>query len=251
MFDTDEKKEIIVVEGEKKTVELTGREYKIEVEQNGILDVYITDAREEEPVKDFKMVASLGRNARLNVFFAVFDSDGRHNEFNVLLNEPGGSFSINGAVILSGSRTATSSIKVYHNAPHCHSCQMVKYVAGGNSRGSFNGLIKVAPGAVGTEAYQTNRNLLASTGARMLTEPQLEIYCDDVKCSHGAATGMLDERALFYMRSRGIDEPEARSMLMNAFMGEVLDTIEDEDLRNRLKEKAEHALALLNETNRE
>ena len=107
------------------------------------------------------------------------------------------------------------------------------------STGAFEGSILVAPNAKYTEAYQSNRNLLASTSAKMHTKPQLVIYNDDVKCSHGATTGQLDSAALFYMRARGISEKEARMMLMQAFMVDVIDTVRMEGLRDRLRHLVE------------
>lgn len=101
--------------------------------------------------------------------------------------------------------------------------------------GSFSGLIKVEPEADKTEAYQSNRNVLASTEARMFSKPQLLIDCDDVKCSHGSSIGQIDQNALFYMRSRGIPEHEARLMLMQAFMNDVIDGVRLESLKDRLR----------------
>ena len=101
--------------------------------------------------------------------------------------------------------------------------------------GSFSGLIKVEPEADKTEAYQSNRNVLASTEARMFSKPQLLIDCDDVKCNHGSSIGQIDQNALFYMRSRGIPEHEARLMLMQAFMNDVIDGVRLESLKDRLR----------------
>lgn len=129
-----------------------------------------------------------------------------------------------------------------HNAPHCHSDQLFKYVADGDARCSFEGLIRVQEGAHHTEAYQSNRNILSGADARMHTRPHLEIYCDDVKCSHGAATGQLDSEALFYMRTRGIPEAEARTMLMQAFMADVIETIALVPLRDRIRHLSEMRL---------
>lgn len=123
---------------------------------------------------------------------------------------------------------------VRHLAPHCHSRQLFKYVLDDRATGAFEGGILVTPDAPFTEAYQSNRNVLASTNARMHTKPQLEIYNDEVKCSHGATTGQLDREALFYMQTRGIPEHEARTMLMQAFMTDVIDTVKMEGLRERL-----------------
>ncbi len=139
-----------------------------------------------------------------------------------------------GMVIGSGKMHVDNDSDIRHMAPRCHSNQLFKYVLDEESKGAFEGSIFVAPGARFTEAYQSNRNILASTTAKMHCKPQLEIYNDDVKCSHGATTGQLDTDALFYMRSRGIPESEARTMLMQAFMVDVIDTVHISGLRERL-----------------
>lgn len=114
------------------------------------------------------------------------------------------------------------------------STQLIKFVLEDNSRGRFIGDLKIAQDAQQTEAHQTNRNLLLSETAEMRTQPQLEIYADNVKATHGASTGQLDESALFYMQQRGIDKQKARQLLVNAFMKDVLNTISDEALREQL-----------------
>jgi Fe-S cluster assembly protein SufD len=103
-----------------------------------------------------------------------------------------------------------------------------------NARGRFVGDLKIAPDAQQTEAHQTNRNLLLSDTAEMRTQPQLEIYADDVQATHGASTGQLDESALFYMQQRGIGQQKARQLLVNAFMKEVIDKISDETIKANL-----------------
>ena len=123
---------------------------------------------------------------------------------------------------------------LHHNSGRSKSRQHFKYVLDDFSTGAFEGSIVVADGAAYTEAYQSNRNILASADARMHTRPQLIIYNDDVKCSHGATTGQLDAEALFYMRTRGIPEHQARVMLMQAFMADVIDAITIPGLRERL-----------------
>lgn len=158
------------------------------------------------------------------------------NDITVSLDGEGCECNLSGMAITDGTQVADNSTVVIHNAPHCYSNQLFKYVADGESRGAFEGLIKVQPGAHHTEAYQNNRNILASPGARMHTRPQLEIYCDDVRANHGAATGQLDADALFYMRTRGIPEDEARTMLMQAFMVDVVDTIGLTPLRERMRQ---------------
>lgn len=142
---------------------------------------------------------------------------------------------LGGLVIGCRTQHIDNFVALNHEYPRCCSEQLFKYALFDNARGSFEGMVMVSKGAIHTEARQSNRNLLASEGARMYAMPQLEIYCDDVKASHGSATGQIDERALFYMRQRGIPESEARMMLVNAFMTDVLDTIDDEPLRERLR----------------
>lgn len=144
-----------------------------------------------------------------------------------------------GMAIGSGKQHVDNSSNIKHRSSHCRSNQLFKYVLDDESTGAFEGSILVAPGATYTEAYQNNRNLLASTSSRMHTKPQLIIYNDEVKCSHGATTGQLDQQALFYMRARGISEKEARLMLMQAFMADVIDTVRMEGLRDRLRHLVE------------
>lgn len=139
-----------------------------------------------------------------------------------------------GMVIASDRMHVDNDSVIRHLSPRCQSNQLFKYVLDDKAEGAFEGSILVAPGAQFTEAYQSNRNILASTEARMHCKPQLEIYNDDVKCSHGATTGQLDNDALFYMRSRGIPEAEARTMLMQAFMVDVIDSVHISGLRERL-----------------
>lgn len=122
-----------------------------------------------------------------------------------------------------------------HAVPNCHSNELFKYVLSGASQGSFSGRILVRQDAQKTTAYQSNKNICATPEARMYTKPQLEIYADDVKCSHGATVGQLDQNALFYLRSRGIPEAEAKMLLMFAFMNDVIENVRLDALKDRLR----------------
>lgn len=135
---------------------------------------------------------------------------------------------------LHGSESVTTETHVTHAVGGGSSNQLIKFVLDDNARGRFIGDLKIAPDAQQTEAHQTNRNLLLSETAEMRTQPQLEIYADDVQATHGASTGQLDESALFYMQQRGIGQQKARQLLVNAFMKEVLDTISDETIKANL-----------------
>ncbi len=142
--------------------------------------------------------------------------------------------SLSGVAICGGTQVVNNNVLLRHNAAHCTSRQLFKNALFDSSRGGFGGRIIVAEGSVFTDAAQTNRNLLAGDNARMTALPQLEIYCDEVKCSHGATTGQLDDRALFYMQTRGIPAEEARRMLTQAFMNDVIENISFEVLRQRI-----------------
>lgn len=140
---------------------------------------------------------------------------------------------------LHGEDQVTTETHVTHAVGGGSSKQLVKFVLDDQARGRFVGELKIAPDAQQTEAHQTNRNLLLSEQAEMRTQPQLEIYADDVKATHGASTGQLDESALFYMQQRGIGKGKARQLLVSAFMKDVLETISDEALREQLIAKIE------------
>ncbi len=152
----------------------------------------------------------------------------------IRLSGEGASADTAGAVILSGRQHADHHLLIEHAAPHCESDMLYKYVADDHSTGAFAGKVLVRPGAQKTNAQQSNANLCIAPTARIYSQPMLEIYADDVKCNHGSTTGKLDEQALFYMRQRGIEEPEARLLLQHAFVNEVLQRIEAEPLRERL-----------------
>ena len=135
---------------------------------------------------------------------------------------------------LHGEDRVTTETHVQHAVGGGTSNQLIKFVLDDNARGHFVGDLKIVKDAQQTEAHQTNRNLLLSDTAEMRTQPQLEIYADDVKATHGASTGQLDETALFYMQQRGISKQKARQLLVGAFMREVIDSIQDAGIREQL-----------------
>lgn len=143
---------------------------------------------------------------------------------------------------LHGEDNVTTETHVTHAVGGGTSNQLIKFVLDDNARGRFIGDLKIAQDAQQTEAHQTNRNLLLSETAEMRTQPQLEIYADDVKATHGASTGQLDESALFYMQQRGISKEKARQLLVGAFMREIVDTISDERMRGLVDERLLNAI---------
>lgn len=156
------------------------------------------------------------------------------NEYFVHLTEPHASLRLMGMAIQEGSAHTDNMLDVRHLAPNCHSDELFKYTLDDEATGAFTGRIYVKEHASGTQAYQSNRNIVGSDKARMYSKPQLEIYNDDVKCSHGTAIGTLDEKQLFYMEARGIPEREAKRLLKQAFMTDVVEAVRLAPLRDRL-----------------
>lgn len=148
---------------------------------------------------------------------------------------PGADLRIDALNLARGKKTLDLTTSIRHEGPGARSFQQVHSVLEGPVRGVYQGCIHVAPGADGTDARQQSRALLLSEGAEMDTKPELEILADDVKCTHGAATGSLDAEALFYLRSRGLPEKEARGLLVRGFVSEILEQLPEPDLRNDIE----------------
>jgi Fe-S cluster assembly protein SufD len=153
------------------------------------------------------------------------------NDINSTLNGPGGECTLNGLYLASGEQHIDNHTALDHAMPHCASREYYRGILSGRATGVFNGKIIVRKDAQKTDAIQSNKNLLLSEEASINTKPQLEIYADDVRCTHGATVGQLDAEALFYLRSRGIGGEEARRLLISAFASDVLDRIRLEPLR--------------------
>lgn len=156
------------------------------------------------------------------------------NETKVVLKEEKAQAEVNAAYIMNGWATLDTTTDIEHLAAETFSSQLVKGVVGGEAKGVFQGKIHIAPGAVKTEGRQLHKALLLSDTAEIDCKPELEIFADDVKCSHGAASGELDEEQLFYMQSRGIGIEEARQLLIDAYLQDVLAKIKDEKVREWL-----------------
>jgi Fe-S cluster assembly protein SufD len=169
--------------------------------------------------------ADVAARATYDSFSLVLGGRLARMEVHARLAGEGASAHLNAAQLLDGSQHADFTTVVTHAAPRCVSRQTVKNVLAGRSRGVFQGKIEVARGAQKTDGYQMNQALLLSPDAEIDSKPQLEIFADDVKCSHGATVGELDAAQLFYLRSRGIPEAEARAMLVRAFLAEALDLV--------------------------
>lgn len=203
------------------------------------------DLEESTPATSRYCQVFVRQDARsaVNACVAALSNGNTRNEFSIDIAGDGCETHLNGLAIGSGSQHIDNNSQLRHSSCHSRSSQLFKYVLDEAATGAFEGSIEVCHGARFNEAYQSNRNILASTSARMHSKPQLLIYNDDVKCSHGATTGQLDAKALFYMQTRGIPLAEARKMLMQAFMMDVVDGIHLEPLRDRLRHMIERRFA--------
>lgn len=175
-----------------------------------------------------------GRNSSLHHTNLTLFNGHTRNRIDVLLQGEGSEVTANGCVIADKMQRVDNNTLIDHQVPHCTSNELYKYVLDDSAVGAFAGKVLVREGAQKTSSKETNANLCATSSARMYTQPMLEIYADDVQCSHGSTVGQMDEAALFYMRQRGIDEKEARLLLKAAFITEVIETIPLESLRDRL-----------------
>lgn len=195
-----------------------------------------------EAVQTNMVHITMERDAYLNSFSLNLGGKMTRHDIHAVLNGSNINCSLNGINLLSGTQHGDTTILMEHVAPNCLSNQFYRTILNDAARGVFQGKVHVHREAQKTDGYQISNTLLLSPKAEMDTKPELEIYADDVKCSHGATTGQLDEEPLFYLRQRGLSEAEARRLLMQAFVDEVVDKVADEKLRAEIHEKAERWL---------
>ena len=171
----------------------------------------------------------------LNLQFVVLPGESRDIDVSVDLLGPGAEAHLKGLYLCKADEKVNFRIVMHHCAPGCKSTQLFNGIAGGQAQVSFHGTIVVAPEAQQTEAYQENHNIVLTPEAIVTTQPQLEIYADDVKCSHGATVGQLNEDELFYMRSRGIPESEAKTLQMLSFLSPVVPEGREEEIEQAIR----------------
>jgi Fe-S cluster assembly protein SufD len=180
--------------------------------------------------------AKIAGNARFATLNVSFGGALVRNDVHAVLDGEGIDARIDGLYLADGRQHVDNHTFIRHAKPHCHSYELYKGILAGHARGVFNGRINVDPDAQKTDAKQQNNCILLSDDARINSNPQLEIFADDVKCTHGAAVGKTDDEALFYLRSRGIRGDEARDLLVYAFASELFERIEIEPLKTRLED---------------
>ncbi|HJS85155.1 MAG TPA: Fe-S cluster assembly protein SufD [Acetobacteraceae bacterium] len=184
-------------------------------------------------------LAEIEAGAHVESFVLALGARLARTEIHTRLTGPDATVHLGAAQLLAGAQLADVTTVVRHEAPRCASRQAVKNVLTGRSRGVFQGRIEVARAAQKTDGYQMSQALLLSPDAEVDTKPELEIFADDVKCSHGATVGELDPDQLFYLRTRGVPEPEARAILVRAFLAEALEAVASEPARHAMEEAVE------------
>jgi Fe-S cluster assembly protein SufD len=219
-------RECVVGEGARLTV------HKLQHEVNGPANISFEGVR----------VAAKGH---FSISTTTLDGALIRNEVKVSLAGPEAHAELNGVYLLNGTTHCDNHTYIGHDVPDCTSDELYKGIVAGKGTSVFNGKVYVKQDAQRTRAYQSNANILLGDDAKVYTKPELEIYADDVKCSHGCTIGRLDEKGLFYLRSRGVSEAEARKLMAHAFITEVVERVQNEEWKEVLTELIDRKLAAL------
>ena len=202
--------------------------------ENASLDLYCMEETHHKNVRVSNVYIDQQANSRVNHNVITLHNGITRNKLDLTFSGEGAECQCYGCVIADKQQHVDNNTLITHKAPHCMSNELYKYVLDDKAVGAFAGRVLVEHGAQKTTSQMTNQNLTATKEARMFTQPMLEIYADDVKCAHGSTVGQLNDAALFYMRQRGISLNEAKLLLQNAFINEVIDHMQLEPLRDRL-----------------
>ena len=213
---------------------LTTQVIEAYVGNNASLDLYCLEETHHKNVRVSNVYIDQGRDSRVNHNVITLHNGTTRNKLDLTFSGEGAECQCFGCVIADKQQHVDNNTLITHKVPHCTSNELYKYVLDDKAVGAFAGRVLVEHGAQKTVSQMTNQNLTATKEARMYTQPMLEIYADDVKCAHGSTVGQLNDAALFYMRQRGISLQEAKLLLQNAFINEVIDHMQLEPLRDRL-----------------
>ena len=207
---------------------------EIVAEAGSVVDHYKLQMESADAYHVATMQVDLGRDANFTSMSIALGSSLARNDINAVLSE-GTECTLNGFYLVNGSQHVDTHTAIDHAKPHGTSHELYKGILGGRANAVFNGKILVRKDAQKTDAKQTNKNLVLSEDATINTKPELQIYADDVRCTHGATIGQIDPESMFYLQTRGIPRDEARSMLIVAFARDVLDRIKIEPLREMVE----------------
>ena len=215
---------------------------EIVLNENSSLELYVLQnvSNEASIRREFK-IRQLA-DSRLKIVIITFNGGDICNSYHIDLDGEGADTQVYGLYLIDKTQHVENHLKVNHNVPHCTSNEKFKGVLDDEASGIFNGHVYVAPNAQKTDAHQNNSNIILTPKAKINSQPFLEIYADDVKCSHGTSTGQLDQEAMFYMRQRGISKANARILLMYAFAAEVSNHIGNEMLHEHIDDMIKRRL---------
>ena len=216
---------------------LTNSVTQIYTEENGVVEHIMKTNLSDKGVHIGNINAYQNKNSRINTHNFCMSGKVIRNNLNFSLRGNGSYCQMNGLYLVDGEEHVDNHTTVEHLVSHCGSKEHYKGIVGGRGSAVFNGRIRVHKNAQKTDAVQNNENLLLTDDAVIHTKPELEIYADDVKCTHGATIGQIDEDALFYLRCRGIEKKEAREIMIKAYVGEIIERIEDDTMQSMLEKE--------------
>ena len=208
---------------------------KINVGKNSVLKNYSLDISPTSNIKYLFKDISLNKNSHLEYFIYSKGSKFAKHDINCSLNNDYGSVALNGIIDLDNKKHHEIKTVINHNEENCKSYQLIKSVLNGNSKGVYQGKIYVNSKAQKTDGYQLSRALLLNDDVEFNAKPELEIYADDVKCSHGSTSGNLDENSIFYLMSRGLSYAQSKKLLTNGFLNEAVEKITNENVKSLVK----------------
>ena len=208
---------------------------KIKIGDNSILKNYSLDSNTSENIKYFNKDINLSKNSHLEYFILSEGSKFIKQDINCNLDDEYGSIALNGIINLENEKHHEIKTVINHKKENCKSYQLIKSVLNDKSKGIYQGKIFVSPQAQKTDGYQLSRALLLNESVEFNAKPELEIYADDVKCSHGSTSGNIDENSIFYLMSRGLSYSESKKLLTNGFLNEVIEKISNVDVKRLVK----------------
>ncbi len=215
---------------------------EIVLNENSSLELYVLQNVDNKAAIQREFKVKQLADSRLKIVVITFNGGDIRNRYTVNLDGEGADTQIYGLYLIDKTQHVENYLKVNHNVPHCTSNEKFKGVLDDEATGIFNGHVYVAPNAQKTDAHQNNSNIILTPKAKINSQPFLEIYADDVKCSHGTSTGQLDQEAMFYMRQRGISKANARILLMYAFAAEVSNHIGNDMLHEHIDDMIKRRL---------
>lgn len=238
LFVAEKNSQVTIIEhyvGNIDEVYFTNAVTEIVAEENAIIDHIKLQEESKKAFHIARMEVDQERNSNFSSHLISTGADLTRNDFNARFNDEGGECTLNGLYMIDGTQLFDAHTLMDHAKPHCNSHEHYKGILDDKSRGVFNGKIIVRQDAQKTNAFQENNSILLSDEALVNTKPQLEIFADDVKCSHGATIGQMDDDAKFYLKSRGIGEEASKGILLHAFASDVITSIKIESVRNYIE----------------